>query len=248
MKLSLGYLRQFTNLFGFKYGFRLYSSIKRGQTHQIKLPAIKNSIKLRPNSSDLQTFFQIFINREYNIKFPFTPEVIIDGGANIGLFSVLMKNKFPNCQIIAIEPDPENYDVLKENLTNYNLVSIENKGVWDSDRRLKVYDKYDSGKWAMVVEEDKEGSVEGVSISNIMSNYSLTRIDVLKLDIETSEKYVFSKNFEDWLPKTKMIIIELHDWMEEGCSKPFFEAINKSIKSYQYICSGENTIIINNDI
>ena len=45
-----------------------------------------------------------------------------------------------------------------------------------------------------------------------------------------------------------MIIIELHDWMEEGCAKPFFEAINKSITNYKYLVHGQNTIIINNDI
>ena len=248
MKLNLGYLKQFSRLFGLKHGFRLYCNIRQGKTDLISLPNIKKTLKLRPESSDLRTFYQVFINGEYDIAFPFTPKVIIDGGANIGLFSILMKNKFPDSQIIAIEPDIENFEVLTKNLAGYNSISLENKGIWHSETRLKVYDKYDSGKWAMVVEEDKEGSVDSISINSILENYSLSRIDILKLDIETSEKLVFSKNFEDWLPKTKMIIIELHDWMEEGCSKPFFVAINKSIKSYQYLSSGENTIIINNDL
>ncbi|MPN35170.1 hypothetical protein SDC9_182665 [bioreactor metagenome] len=45
-----------------------------------------------------------------------------------------------------------------------------------------------------------------------------------------------------------MIIIELHDWMEDNCAKPFFEAINKTFKNYKYYINGENTIIINQDI
>ncbi|MCQ4062169.1 FkbM family methyltransferase, partial [Klebsiella pneumoniae] len=73
-------------------------------------------------------------------------------------------------------------------------------------------------------------------------------VDILKLDIETSEKAVFSAGFEVWLPKVKMIIIELHDWMEPDCAKPFFEAVNKCFKSYTYSMKGENTVIVNNDI
>ncbi len=91
---------------------------------------------------------------------------------------------------------------------------------------LKVYDKYNMGKWAMVVEETKtEGNVSAISINELLEKYQLDRIDILKVDIETSEKVVFSDNYEQWLPKTKMILIELHDWMEPACAQPFFNAI-----------------------
>jgi hypothetical protein len=44
-----------------------------------------------------------------------------------------------------------------------------------------------------------------------------------------------------------MIIIELHDWLEPGCSAVFFEAINKIYSNYSHSVKGENTIIENSD-
>ena len=45
----------------------------------------------------------------------------------------------------------------------------------------------------------------------------------------------------------KVIIIELHDRMEEGCAKAFFSAINKCYTKYSYSTLGENVIITNLD-
>ena len=101
----------------------------------------------------------------------------------------------------------------------------------------------------MVVEESvHEGNVKAISIPTLLKNYNIDYIDILKLDIETSEIQLFSEGYEEWLPKVKIIIIELHDWRVNGCSKAFFEAINKCFVSYTYSISGENTVIINTSI
>jgi hypothetical protein len=50
----------------------------------------------------------------------------------------------------------------------------------------------------------------------IFSNYNLEYLDLLKIDIEGGEKQLFESNYENWLPKTKCIIIELHDGSTKG--------------------------------
>ena len=82
----------------------------------------------------------------------------------------------------------------------------------------------------------------------LMRNYDLSQIDVLKMDIERAKKQLFLKNYEQWLPKVKMIIIELHEWLKPGCSKSFFEAVQKTFVNYSYSVCGENTIIENKDL
>ena len=78
--------------------------------------------------------------------------------------------------------------------------------------------------------------------------HQLTQIDILKIDIETSEKQLFSENYSEWLPKVKVIIIELHDRMDAGCAKSFFTAINNCYTNYTYSTLGENVIITNLDL
>lgn len=194
-------------------------------------------------------FDQAFLHDDYKIDIPFKPEVIIDAGANIGLFSILMKNRFPETKVICIEQDKENCEVLKRNLSPYNNLEIVNAGLWNSVTKLNVLDKYKAGYSAMVVEEDAiNGEVDAVTIDSLMKTYELEQVDILKIDIETSEKELFLKNYEQWLPKVRVIIIELHDWLKPGCSKVFFGAINQTVKKYSYSVCGENAIIENKDL
>jgi FkbM family methyltransferase len=169
----------------------------------------------------------------------------VDGGANIGLFTILMKNQYPDAKIICIEPDSENFDILQKNVSLYSNVYCEKCGLWNKDTKLKVYDKYNLGKWGLVVEEDLDnGNLPAISIESLLKKHNIEQVDILKLDIEGSEKEIFSDNFEIWLQKVKIIVVELHDRMKAGCAKAFFEAINKNFTNYTLsISSGGNIII-----
>ncbi|MGV3504260.1 MAG: FkbM family methyltransferase [Adhaeribacter sp.] len=249
MIYNLTLLYRFVRLFGLHYGLRLFLQYAFNKTDNILLPGIQKSIRLRKGTSDFKTFIQVFIDKHYEIDFVGQPKVIIDGGANIGLFSVLIKNNFPETKIIAIEPDIENFETLQHNMSGYEQVYCENFGLWNKESNLKIYDKYQMGKWGMVVEEvEGESNIKAVSIDFLLRKYNIEKVDILKLDIETSEKVVFSDNYESWLPKVKMIIVELHDDIEDFCAQPFFAAIQKCFKKYSYLIKGENTIVINRDI
>jgi FkbM family methyltransferase len=237
-------LTRFCFNFGFIKGTFLFIKFKFGFVKKLKLPGIVYPIELRSKTSDIQTFYQIFLYKKYDIKFEKPPQIVIDCGANIGLFSILIKNRFPNVKIVCIEPDSENFKLLKKNTSFYSDIHCENYGVWNKNTKLNISDKYDLGDWGKVVEENAlNGKVNSISLNTLTEKFSINRIDVLKIDIETSEKVLFSDNYHEWLPKVKIIIIELHDWLEEGCSKPFFEAINSCFKKYRFSISQENVII-----
>ena len=240
---------KFYNIFPFISAIKLSSNFLIGNFQKVQLPNYKVPFYLRKNTSDFPTFVQIFLDNEYNLNFDNNAKIIIDGGANIGLFAVKLKKEWPTVKIICVEPDLENFEFMQKNLANYSNIYFENSGLWNTNTKLKIYDKYNCGKWGMVVEEDKiNGTVEAVSIDSLLIKYNIDYIDVLKLDIETSEKQLFSKNFQNWLPKVKLIIIEFHDGFEKGCSKTFFEAINKTFNDYSLSIRGENIVIRNNDL
>ena len=109
------------------------------------------------------------------------------------------------------------------------------------------------GNWGFITEIEGNTSyrnivdiVETITIDQIVKENNLEFIDLLKIDIEGGEKELFESNYENWLPKTKYIAIELHDGIKMGSSKSFFIAISKF--NFSYHKKGENLLFINRDI
>ncbi len=64
-----------------------------------------------------------------------------------------------------------------------------------------------------------------MSADDIMQDYGISRVDILKVDIETSEKRLFDHTSIHWIPKMRYIFIETHDFMEKGCAKAVTSAV-----------------------
>ncbi|WP_210148437.1 FkbM family methyltransferase [Chryseobacterium scophthalmum] len=234
------------NEYGFKEGYRLYKKLSSANLDNIHVFGIKHPINLRKNEeSDIDVFKQVFIEKQYMPYQYKNPKIIIDAGGNVGLFSVLMKNNFPDAKIITIEPDGDNFLMAEKNLKNYSDVKVLHKGLWSNDVKLKIINE-DASKWGIqVVEDNENGKIEAISINTLIKENNFDKIDLLKMDIEGSEKEVFSKNYENWLPKVKILVIELHDSMQKDASRIFFETLNKTWPQYRLFVSGENLVIEN---
>jgi len=220
------------------------ATIQKEDIIKIKISDIKTPLQLRSYTSDIFTFWQIFINMEYEIPFMTTPRLIIDGGANVGYSVAFFANKFPQSKIIAIEPEKTNFKLLRENTLNYKNIELLNAGIWNKNTYLRIRD-IGVRKDSFMVEEvnlDEQGSFRAVTIGEILRKSGYDTIDILKLDIEGAEKEVFSANYEEWLNKVNIVIIELHDRMKEGCSKAFFSSIKKY--NFNITFKGENIILI----
>jgi FkbM family methyltransferase len=222
-------------------------------TNKIYLPGLSSPLYIRSNSTDLLTFHQIFTFKEYEMNLWFKPKFIIDAGANIGLAAVYFTRKHPNAKIIAIEPENSNFEMLKKNSKNYKNIFLHKRALYNqSNLVLNVIDK-GYGNWGFITEIndnlDSKNIVETVktiTIDEIIKEYDLEFVDLLKIDIEGGEKELFESNYENWLPKTKCIAIELHDGIKMGSSKSFLKAISKY--NFSYHNKGENLVFIDRDI
>jgi hypothetical protein len=71
----------------------------------------------------------------------------------------------------------------------------------------------DGREWSFTVVETPQGEtpdIEGISVEELLCRTGHAPIDILKMDIEGSEKIVFSNGHEKWLPLVRNIVIELH--------------------------------------
>lgn len=124
------------------------------------------------------------ISRDLSPFSPIHAWTIIDGGANVGLFSLFFKEAG---KIIAIEPHPDCRQRLAYNfkknrvnglILNLAVSSSEGSRVLVMDRNMTVFAKIgDRGSL----------TVQAKTIDQIVSENNLTQVDLLKLDVEGHE-------------------------------------------------------------
>ena len=78
---------------------------KNNKSIQFKHSEFKEPFNLRINNSEIDSYYQVLFNLEYEIKINESPKVIIDLVANIGLAAIYFLNKYPNFKVISVEPE-----------------------------------------------------------------------------------------------------------------------------------------------
>lgn len=201
--------------------------------HELKLDGFANPIYIRAIRADMQSFLNTFIENYLELK-PYLAEsgLVIDAGTNIGLTAVLFAKWWPKAKIVCIEPDQENYELALKNISNYPNITLIKGALWHKEADLKIEAGQEDGFVVREINEScnnlrSENVTKGVSIDHILRTYDMPHIDFLKMNIEGSEKEIFSENFQLWLPKTKAMLIELHDGKNAGCSKAVFQTVNQ---------------------
>ena len=230
---------------GFSAAVLVYFKLKTKKLDATKVKNLSHPFKMRDNPFDYATFEEVILKETYNIPLDFSPKKIIDCGGNIGLTACYFATKFPQANIITIEPDTDNFTVLSENIARYTNITAVKAGVWNKQTNLKITNA-SAGNNSFIVEEKKSpdgDTIEAVSIPSLMEQFGWDHIDIVKMDIEGAEKEVFSEGFEGWLPKTKVVIIELHDFIKQGCSKAVFHAFGQF--NFSFNIKGENIIFTN---
>lgn len=205
--------------------------------------------KLRKVSSDYEVFKQVVINEEYQPLIDYfhlnniRPRTIIDCGANIGLTSIQFAKQFVECKIIAVEPDKSNTELLLHNTKEFPGINVINKAIWSTVKILKLDRGFRDGKdWSLrTIESSSNGydEVETITIDDLIDEYKIKNIDLLKIDIEGAEAELFKneKNYQ-FLEKVSCIAIEIHS---ECIDKKIIESILLN-NSFILFNSGELTI------
>lgn len=224
-----------------------YERRKIGKLISIKLKGIKSPIYARPSTSDIILIRNIFLCQEYPIFKDYFPQIIIDAGANIGLSSIYFKNAYPEAKIFAIEPERSNCELFLKNVASYSDITlIQGSLLHDCQMETKIIN-LDADKYSFQVEKyfttvgtGKGEAIPSYSINQLVGKYDIGKIDILKMDIEGSEKDVFSDNLE-WIAITDNIFVELHERLQDGCGAVLINAIAKH--HFKIRSKGENLIL-----
>lgn len=261
----------FVKQFGLWSGLRLLLQIVKGlprsssRVSGFNVPGYSAKVYLRETIADHATFKQCIVTNQYDfLQFPQAARLketyqafltsgvrplIIDAGANIGLATLWFAKHFPEAQIVAIEPDDNNFALLRRNTRHLgdNVLLIQG-GVWYRSARLGILNP-SAGAAAFRVGEISEGTAGGVpayAVDDICALVGNASPLIVKLDIEGSQAQIFSSN-TDWVSRTSLITLELDDWLFpwQGTSHNFFRCLSNY--PFDYLLHKESIFCFRND-
>ena len=206
--------------------------LRRGERFRLRSSRPAVTVEARARTSDRWVFRQIFLEREYScLDDVRAPGLVVDCGANVGYSAAYFLARFPTSRVIAVEPDPANFEQLRRNVRPFGDRCIPiHAAVWSRPGDLVVRDVgyRGGGSWAMQVAESADDGtrVRGVDIGSLLEESGHERISILKIDIEGAEAEIFSSGYERWIDRVDNLVIELHDDTSFGqCSSIFHRAI-----------------------
>ena len=141
-------------------------------------------------------FNEVFIGDEYFVKLPRRDPLIIDCGANIGCATLYFKLHYPDARIIAFEPNPFCFEVLKKNVTDNHLKHVTLVPAACASApgttTFHVNPGFSPMSSALGTRDPKHQTVP-IEVKLVQLSDAVTEdVDLLKLDIEGGEWEVFA--------------------------------------------------------
>jgi FkbM family methyltransferase len=149
------------------------------------------------------------------------PRVMVDVGAHVGAFAKLWHQRYPQSRVFCIEACEENYDLLRRNVGGFATIvgraMTYEKDVWllnsvtgsqpltTGGSRVVGRDEFDREHALEYGKEEKR--LATVTLDELMHQYDIQTIDLLKLDCEGSE---FSILEHAPIDRIRLIVGEYH--------------------------------------
>lgn len=162
----------------------------------------------------------------YRVKnLDFTPDLVIDLGANVGTFTKMAHELWPDAQIIAVEPDPQNQEYFLANIPdtdNIHLITaaIGNGEIFRCEGAPNgAHECYISAGLGMQIQQlknrgdsIKKVDIKTIKLFDLAAPLSIFQMKVLiKVDIEGAESVLFTNPLELLaLQSAEYIAMELH--------------------------------------
>jgi FkbM family methyltransferase len=159
---------------------------------------------------------------ESHILTKFTPkegDTVIDIGAHIGRYTITSSKQVGNTgKVLAIEADPDNFQLLKRNIALNNLTNVLplNYAVFSTRTRMKLYEqsasaKYNSLMLARAAKTKNYVEVNADTLDSILKLNEVNQVNWIKIDVEGAEFEVLKGSTKTLSTENVSLLIEIHN-------------------------------------
>jgi FkbM family methyltransferase len=206
------------------FWYKFFKMVRRGNVSKLfrfRVPKYGYEFYCRLNKDD----FKLMALHEEEILDQFDPEpgdIVVDVGAHIGLYTLIAAKRVGSSgKVIAIEPDPDNCNLLKRNIELNRLtnVTILERAAFSSDSKLKLYlpgkeRGFTKLSTTMANRATTENflEIDASTLDHLMLMQGITQVNWIKIDVEGAELEVL-KGATVTLSASKNIalLVEVHN-------------------------------------
>ena len=177
----------------------------------VNKPVLKIKNNISPSYFNYMEFFVEGIYNKYLAGKQF--DTVVDVGANIGIWVEYIKHFAKVGKVYAVEPNIQALKILKDTYSDSNDVVIVDKALTDKDGELEFFIHSQNSTISSANKyEDLHDSykVPAISFKSFVKQYGLSKIDLMKVDIETGEYDLFDSLQKEDLDMIDNMLIEYH--------------------------------------
>lgn len=174
-------------------------------------------------NASMYTIAEVFYDKIYDTDYVkvVKDDIVVDLGANIGVFSVYAQNHHPKF-IYSIEPSLETFKLLTKNTSQFPNIKCINAAITDIDGESYISEIPKESAINFLREnienithdpskKVKFTKVQTFNINTLIQDNNIPKIDYLKVDIEGGELDLFKSINKTYLANNiKKIAIEYH--------------------------------------
>lgn len=138
--------------------------------------------------------------------------VVVDLGANIGAFSVYAGSLHDEALVIAVEPEPHNLELLKENIKQNGMekkIKVEPVCITDVDGDETYITDEHGGSNQFDWQDKPYTRVKTLTLAGLLKKHKLEYVDVLKIDVEGAETDIILTASKDTMNLFRYITMEI---------------------------------------
>jgi FkbM family methyltransferase len=190
---------------------------KPGRTYQVHVKNNATPLYVRKNTSDFLVLRDIFEDGEYQEAKLFNlpaDATILDLGGNIGMSVCYFAGLCPQSKLVGVEPDAANFEVMSLNcqkLVHDRRATLVRAFVAATDGQAGIDRSDDAWGFKKTDAPAAAGAetVPCVSMNSLIKRAGWDRIDLMKCDIEGTERELFA-DCGGWIGMVKHLIVETH--------------------------------------
>ncbi|MEP6601995.1 MAG: FkbM family methyltransferase [Nitrospirota bacterium] len=239
------------------------STICAGQVY-CAIESDRRKLLLRPTSTDAIIVAEVLVKQSYAPllvileQLSISVRTVVDAGANIGTFTLFIKEAFPEATVIAVEPEAENFRLLTMIVAANSLFRVHavRAALWKENALLWIQESFRGSRERELsftvasvkpsIPDSSELVVEGITVDALLDRYGLEVVDIFKMDIEGAEASIFGSPaaISAFFRRVRVCAIEIHDEVFDRMS--FLRAVDEL--GLQHVQSGETLYIYGSNV